>query len=144
VPGLRGCGLGAHAVTPREAFLAELVATVECYQQPMPTPEGPAMRPACLSVDRIQALIDARVDAALRDHLDCVPIAEHWRESDTHELRTGFGDDVGECDSGCPVDALDRAGLIVVRVVPKCAAGHEWYGEGCEDCARVEKSEAPA
>jgi hypothetical protein len=42
------------------------------------------------------------------------------------------------------VDALDRAGLIVVRVVPKCAAGHEWYGEGCEDCARVEKSEAPA
>ena len=93
-----------------------------------------------IALSNIQALIDARVDAALRDHLDCVPLAEHWRESDTGELRTGFGDDVGECDSGCPVDALDRAGLIAVQVVPRCAAGHEWYGGNCPECGNLSPS----
>ena len=128
-------------MSARAAFLDKLVVAVECYQQPMPSPDEPQMRPACLSVDRIQALIDARVDAALRDHLDCVPIAEHWRESDTHELRTGFGDDVGECYMACPVDALDRAGLIAVQVLPRCAAGHEWYGVGCPECSATESEE---
>jgi len=127
-------------MTPRETFLSELVALVECYQMPMmPSPDGPQMRPACLSVDRFQALIDARVDAALLDHLDCVPLDKHWRESDTGELRNGFGDDVGECEYGCPVDALDRAGLILVEVAQRCP-GHEWYGGGCPECGHLSPS----
>lgn len=77
-----------------------------------------------------QALIDAAVSEACEDV--CVPLADHWREGDTDELRCGCGEDVGECDSSCPVAALAEAGLIYVRVLPKCptcTGESEHYGD---------------
>lgn len=104
-------------MTRRESFVAELTAIV-----------GPQKLPA------VQALIEARVDEAVLDTGYCCVIEDHWRESDTGDLFTGGGDDVGECDSCCPVDSLDRAGLVVVQVVQRCKAGHDWYGVNCPEC----------
>lgn len=88
-------------------------------------------------------LIDERVDAATREAgTPCCPKDDHWREADTGELRVGHGDDVGECELGCPVDDLDRAGLIAVPVFARCPKGHDWYGP-CPVCAGTQDEDAP-
>ncbi len=78
-------------------------------------------------------LIEARVKAMVDDGVGpCAVLLEHWREADTGEMRTGGGDDVGECEFGCPVDDLDRAGLIAVPALKPCTK-HGWYGT-CPAC----------
>ena len=92
----------------RQRFLAALAALV-----------GPDKATA------VQRLIDARVDVALNAWDGCAPLADHWREADTGDLWAGHGDDVGECELGCPVDNLERAGLIAVTTLPRCSKGHD-------------------
>lgn len=78
----------------------------------------------------VQDVIDAAVNAAAE--VSCCPLEDHWREGDTDELRVGHGDDVGECELGCPVADLAESGLICVPVLLKCktCTGYrEHYGD---------------
>ena len=58
-----------------------------------------------------------------------------WRPGSTarHELWHGYGEEVGECESVL-VGALVEAGYILPKILPQCAKGHEWYGDGCPEC----------
>jgi hypothetical protein len=107
-------------MTPRQEFVSKLRKIVA-----RPTSSGDRVR-------RILDLIADRVDEALEG--DCVELAYHWRQSDTGELFTGSGEEVGECETGCPVCVLDVVGLIEVSVWPPCLKGHSWYGGGCPEC----------
>lgn len=57
-----------------------------------------------------------------------------WRGDDQPMLYLhGNGDEVGECESSTMQAAVD-AGLLPIIIYPRCAKGHDWYGEGCDTC----------
>ncbi|HEX6038894.1 hypothetical protein [Longimicrobium sp.] len=96
---------------------------------PEPAPVSREGEPLAKALEIIEAAAENECGA-------CADGESLWRGEDQPELYLhGFDDEMGECESQTMQAAVD-AGLLPITILPKCKAGHAWYGGGCPNCAR--------